>query len=208
MKVIAWLDLHAGAVQALAALIAAVLTGLVATLTWKYVGLTRLIANSATRQTETAQLEADTASALQRVSEAQLQLARAHEQAELARRSAAIDQARQHLSSLCRNILNHFAPAFRDNPQEQYFRDAAPFPDGYVDLLRDASSIGENNSFESTELIITALNFMQDLQTKIRSVSKNYGYAFNATEIRMYVENLRVLREECERWTEYRPPSI
>jgi hypothetical protein len=203
----AWLDGHAGAVQALSAVVSAILTALIARLTSRYVALTGTIATAAQKQVEIAQLQADTAKNLEAAARQQRELERDRSSEAKAREQAAADLAKRQLSGIAARFLTQFAGFSSTAPSEAAFRILPPISDSDVQTMRDAAHAAGIKAFDVLESVLSALAFMADLQQRVKSTNPAAGYSFSSGEAKVYETTLRNLRSGLKEFTEYRPTS-
>ena len=207
LAIVSWFDAHAGAVQAVTAIVTALLAAVVARLTWRYVILTGVLTESARRQVEIAQLNASASAALQQTAERQLEVAVLTQREEERQRREAVEGNSKLLDGLCARLLAHFAAASAEAPNEVFFRNAPPIEDTDIAKLRETAVRVPSAEPYDIEALLAALNVLRDLQGKTRAVAAGMGYFYSDTEQRMYVSNLAILRERLARYTSYRPPA-
>jgi hypothetical protein len=202
-----WLDDHAGAVQAVSAVVSAILTGFIARLTFQYVRLTGTIATAAQKQVEIAQLQADTAKNLEAAARQQRELEQDRASEARAREQAAARLAKRQLSGLAARFLTQFAGCSSTAPSEAAFRILPPISEADIQALRDAANAAGIEAFDVLESVLSALAFMAELQQRVKNTNPAAGYSFSKGETQMYESTLRNLRSGLKAFTEFRPTS-
>ena len=176
----AWLNANAAAVQALAAVAALLVTGVLARLTARYVSLTRTIATAAAAQLHALQ------EATARVDAAALRGLASH----LAQLQIAVGLLNEH-SPNEQELRLHFQLTYDDGDQLARLAQACT-----VDILGEVAPCS------------ASIRWLVDLAGRIRSVHPSTGYAFSAKETGTYPGVVKELRGRLDAMTKQVIPAI
>jgi len=200
-----WLNQNASAVQAFAALVVMLLTGLLAIFTYKYVSLTGTIATAAQQQVDLARSQETISKNLAIAAEEQRKLNGQRVDELKDKEKDSREAGERTLDMITARLLIQLSAA-SSNPELDYLQNMKPISEATLNSVRAAAEQAKKTNVGELEGALTALEDIAALQIR---ATKNTSepYEFSDSEKDAFATNLRNARALLRGFTSFRPPN-